>query len=955
MNDDEREHNIADDVNRDFIERLKAGKAYLHTLVDAVPDFVLMKDVNGRFLYCNHRFEEIMGITKAELIGKTDYDFFDKEMADLFTQADHMAIKEGRPFKTEEELVYKSDGHTELMEIVKTPIVGDDGELMGVVGIGRDITEHKRLEEERLANVNFFTSLDRINTVLQMDTDLETVLRNTLDLMLEMFNCQRAFFLSPCNPDSSQFTLPFLKTVEEFPGLLKEGEMFPVTPEFSEIFTELVESKDLIEAYVGKKDGSEMLKALKIKGLLQVALFPRIGEPWIFGIHNCIEERRWEAEEKRLFKEIGIRIGYALTTLLMYKQVQKNEKFYTNIFENIPTTIFIKSAQDLSYVGLNHAGEKLLGVKKDEVLGKGDYELFPENADFIISKDREVLESGQLIDIPQNEVSTALHNTRILHTQKIPICDDQGRPEFLLGISEDITERIEAEKELATTKEWLQAFMESTSESIVIFNENDCIIQVNNHAIAHFRMFDFDAYNIVGTHYTEILNSSDNAVTDDRVEFSRQYELVKNTGGPLSFDKNYTVNDQSFWFNYRLFRVGKGMALIATDITEQRSLEEQLRQIQKIESIGRLAGGVAHDYNNHLGVIMGYTDLVLNLPNTDEVQRPFLEEILAACRRSAKLTYQLLAFARKQDVVPRVLDLNTTIDGMHNMLTSLIGEHIELVWRPQGELWPVKIDPGQVDQIVANLCVNARDAIESDSGRITIQTGNIFLGDAYCRIHAGCVPGEYVFISVTDNGKGMDKQTVSMIFEPFFTTKELGEGTGLGLSTVYGIVKQNNGYVYANSEPGVGTSFKIFFPHEKNEIRTHCDSAEVSASGGSEKLLIVEDDEKILNMIALMLKSLGYDVLTASAASDAIVLTEEHAGTIDLILSDVIMPGMNGKDLQKGLLENQPDALCLFMSGYTDDIIGRHGILNEGIHFIQKPFSKALLDEKIRSILEGRA
>ncbi|MBU1566763.1 MAG: response regulator, partial [Proteobacteria bacterium] len=343
-------------------------------------------------------------------------------------------------------------------------------------------------------------------------------------------------------------------------------------------------------------------------------------------------------------------------------------------------------------------------------------------------------------------------------------------------------------------------------------------------------------------------------------------------------------------------------------------------------------------FNNMLGVIIGYSELILEQVSPSQQFHAELEEIQKAAHRSADLTRQLLTFARKQTVAPKVLDLNQTVEGMLNMLRRLIGENINLNWMPGNGLWPIKMDPSQIDQIMANLCVNARDAI-AGVGKITVETENIPFDKEYCTTHAGSIPGEYVRIAVSDTGKGMDRETLAHIFEPFFTTKGVGEGTGLGLATAYGAVKQNNGFIKASSEPGRGTTFAIYLPRYTDKVKPAARTvAGDSISPGTETILLVEDEPMILKMTTHMLVGQGYRVLAAASPMEAIRLAKEHAGSIDLLMTDVIMPEMNGRDLAKHLLTISPHIKRLFMSGYTANVIEAHGILDEGVHFIQKPF-----------------
>ncbi|RJP20452.1 MAG: PAS domain S-box protein [Candidatus Omnitrophota bacterium] len=402
-----------------------------------------------------------------------------------------------------------------------------------------------------------------------------------------------------------------------------------------------------------------------------------------------------------------------------------------------------------------------------------------------------------------------------------------------------------------------------------------------------------------------------------------------------------------------------GVQCIFGDITnrkraevEHMMLEAQLRQMQKMEAVGRLAGGVAHDFNNLIMVIQGYADLLAHRMSHDSDAQSDIEEISKAAERAASITRQLLAFARKQTVSPVVLDLNHSVSEMLKMLQRLIGEDIDLVWKPSPDLWQVKIDPSQLDQVLANLAVNARDAI-AGVGKVTIETTNASFDEAYCADHAGFFPGEFVQLAVSDDGCGMDKETLTKIFEPFFTTKGIGKGTGLGLATIYGIVKQNDGYINVYSEPGEGTTFKIYLPRCRDETDIiPTEHGKEAVRMGTETALIVEDDRSILNLGKRYLEGLGYTVLTANTPNEAIRQTEEYSNEIHLLITDVIMPEMNGRELAERLVSIKPEMKCLYMSGYTANVIAHHGVLEAGVHFVQKPFSMETLAAKVGEALE---
>ncbi len=527
---------------------------------------------------------------------------------------------------------------------------------------------------------------------------------------------------------------------------------------------------------------------------------------------------------------------------------------------------------------------------------------------------------------------------------------------------EDITERKQSEAALCKSQEkgrFLADMLQSSSQPFAAGYADGRLLLVNS------------AYcTLVGYSEEELrtINWSNDLTPPEwfTVEAQAMAQLIA-TKQPVSYEKKYIAKDGrripvELLTHIRPSQTHEPDIFFAfiTDLTERKrqeqetkKLSEQLFQAQKMESVGRLAGGVAHDYNNMLCVILGYAQMALEkIDSTSPVYEDLLE-IHEAAERSANITRQLLAFARKQAVAPQILDLNKNVEGMLKMLKRLIGEDITLLWLPSPALPTVKIDPSQVDQLLANLCVNARDAI-TGVGQITIETGRATLDAGYCAEHQGAIPGEYVLLAVSDNGHGMEKEVLAKVFEPFFTTKELGRGTGLGLATVYGIVKQNSGFINVSSEPGQGTTFKIYLPEHAEDLTLVVKEPEGKPQrGAGETVVVVEDEAVMLKLTARMLTDQGYSVLTAGTSAEAIRLAHDHAGEIDLLLSDVIMPEMNGRDLAELLRTLQPDLKCLFMSGYTSTVIATQGILEEGVHFIQKPFSMKDLAAAVREALEG--
>ncbi|MEW6502000.1 MAG: PAS domain S-box protein [Thermodesulfobacteriota bacterium] len=635
------------------------------------------------------------------------------------------------------------------------------------------------------------------------------------------------------------------------------------------------------------------------------------------------------------------------------KALQQERGFLKTIIQTLPDLVWLKD-QDGVYLACNPRFERFFGASEAEIVGKTDYDFVTrELADFFRQKDNEAIAKGGP-SVNQEEVTYAVDGHReTLETIKTPMYDSQGQLIGVLGIARDITAACKAEEALRARDELLRDVS----------------------AMAHIGGWSFDPATGRGSWTEEVARIHEvdparettvqygigfYAPGESREKIAAAVQAASEQGTPYDLELELiTARGKRRWVrtmgrpemeNGRVVRVRGALQ----DITSRKTLENQLHHAQKLESIGRLAGGVAHDFNNMLMVISGYTEIALRETPAENPHHAGLLEIHAAASRSAVLTRQLLTFARKQAIHPVVLDINDTVEGTLKMLRRLIGEDIDLAWGPGSGLWQVRIDPTQIDQLLANLAVNARDAI-AGVGTIAIETANTVLSEADCAGQQGVAPGEYVTIEMRDNGSGMGPEVLEHIFEPFFTTKEDGKGTGLGLATVYGIVKQNNGAIEVTSAPGRGTSFRIHLPRfvERHEAGTSRQTEEEPLPRGTETVLFVEDEGSILNLGRQFLERLGYRVLTAAMPEEAIRLVENSGETIHLLITDVVMPTMNGKELAERLRQMRLELKCLFISGYPANVIDTHGVLAEGIHFLQKPFSLRDLAFKAREALAG--
>ncbi len=515
-----------------------------------------------------------------------------------------------------------------------------------------------------------------------------------------------------------------------------------------------------------------------------------------------------------------------------------------------------------------------------------------------------------------------------------------------------------ANRELDERKRAAKALEASESRfRLLIENASDIITVANLQGVLRF--VSPSAKRSLGHEIDELLNRNTFEFThpDDASKISEAVEkLIRNPGSSVSVEYRFRHRDGSWRVLQSVARVlpaqsdDSFMVVNSRDVTEKRVLEKQFHQAQKMESIGQLAGGIAHDFNNFLSIIIGYCDLLeLEHPQVEKVHNR-CEEIKKAGHSAASLTRQLLAFSRQQMMEPHVLDLNSTVVNMGKMLRRLIGADIEFTHELDPALRRIKADPGQIEQVVMNLVVNARDAMPQ-GGKLAIATANIDFDEDLARLHHPATPGPYVVLSVTDNGCGMDAETQARIFEPFFTTKELGKGTGLGLATVYGIVKQSGGYVWVYSEPGFGTTFKLYFPVTGETVRD-AKSLPVSSDSwrGTETILVVEDQDALREMVRSFLVASGYRVLQASRPEEALQIAREHKGSIDLLLTDLVMPGMNGHELAKKLTAEIPDLKVVYMSGYVGFM--RREMTGSSEALINKPFTRATLLQKMREVLE---
>jgi PAS domain S-box-containing protein len=622
--------------------------------------------------------------------------------------------------------------------------------------------------------------------------------------------------------------------------------------------------------------------------------------------------------------------------------------------------------RDLRYIYVSKQYLDQYGIQEAEVIGKHHYDVFPD----LPQKWRDVHQkalAGEASSADRDSYEREGGPVQWTRWECRPWYEADGSIGGLIVYTEVITEQVLRENALREQQALLEAIYRNAPLAMMLVDSDRRLRQVNDFTATLAGRPAADALGLGPGDALRCLHSLD----DPRgCGFGGHYQrcIVRNTvldtlergATHLQVEAALTLSgddgnrDLTFMISSTPLTVQDSrMALVTMqDISDRRILEDKLAQAHKMEAIGRLAGGVAHDFNNMLQTILGYADMLLDDTDPAHPSREALEQIQRAGLRSADLTRQLLAFARKQTVAPQVLDMNAAVADLLTMLQRLIGEDIDLLWHPCDQPCRVKIDPGQVDQILANLVVNSRDAIVGN-GKITIETGHTEFDAEYCRHHPNFLMGSYCMLAVSDDGAGMDRSTAEQAFEPFFTTKEPDKGTGLGLATVYGIVKQNQGFINIYSEPGKGTTIRVYLPVDGGPLTPARKPAHAGdIPKGSDTLLLVEDEPALLKLSHDVLTQLGYTVLPAGSPADAIRLAAEHRGRIDALITDVVMPQMSGRELWERLSGPFPQLRCLFMSGYTANVIAHHGVLDAGVHFLQKPFSAADLARKLREILD---
>jgi PAS domain S-box-containing protein len=679
--------------------------------------------------------------------------------------------------------------------------------------------------------------------------------------------------------------------------------------------------------------------------IVAFAGFPLLVDDRLLGVMAMFSRETLAEDTLDALSSVAEIISQGVDRKRAEQELSKSEERYRDLVENAQDIIYSHDLRG-NYTSSNKAGEEITGYTQEESL---KLNLAQTIAPHCVERAREMVARklrGEKVTAYELElIAKDGHYVTVEVNTRLMLQD--GAPIGITGIARDITERKLAEAELRR----LAAAVEETADSVVITDKEGNIQYVNP---AFER--------VTGYAREEVLNQNPRILKSGKTPaaiFKAMWETIARgevwTGQLINRKKDGTLFDERVTISAINDESGRIVNYVAVkqDISSLIQLEEQLRQSQKMEAIGQLAGGVAHDFNNLLTAINGYSSLALQRVEANHPLRSYLEEIKKAGDRAANLTRQLLAFGRKQILQPLPIDLNDVVMDMNKMLRRLIGEDIQLTAKLHPQLKKIKADPGQIEQVLVNLVVNARDAMPQ-GGTLTIETTMVELDQEYGGRHLGASPGHYTMLAVSDTGTGMDEQTQARIFDPFFTTKEKGKGTGLGLSTVYGIVKQSGGNILVYSEPGHGTTFKVYLPQLTTEVQpAPAVVPEAAIQGGTETILLVEDEDVVRGLAQKILEQSGYKVIAAARGEEAIRFGEEHSEPINLLLTDVVMPVTSGKEVADRLRPLLPGLRVIFMSGYTDEAIVHHGVLDSDIEFIQKPFTPNALIKKVREVLDA--
>jgi PAS domain S-box-containing protein len=878
-------------------ERVRQAEQNYRSIFENAVEGIFQSTPEGRFVTVNPSMARILGYDSPGEVIETITDITHQLYVDPVRRAGATRLQEEhgvlQGFEFE---AYRKDGEKIWLSLNRRSVQDEKGVELYREGSVEDITERKRAEEALRAS----------------EAELRALFAAMTDVILVLDAEGRYQKIAPTDP-----------------AYLYKPSADLLGKRLHEVFPK--EDVNFFLAHIGRAlDEGQMHRveySLQISGTevwFDGSVSPMSKDSVIWIARDITEHKRAEAELR------GSEAQY--------------RRLLDTTYEGV---LMFDSEMRITYV--NQRLIEMLGVSAEEMIGTSAQEFVSETsrADVEQRWQHRAVDIKEQYDLRLRSKDGASDLWVIVSAT--PIWGDNGEFIGSLSMMTDITERKMAEEALRQSEERYRLLFERNPQPMWVFDlETLFFLEVNEAAIHHY---EYSREEFLAMTIKDIRPPED--VPNLLANISRITPQHEEAGIWKHRKKDGTIIDVEITAHELTFYGRPAQMVLAYDVTERRVLEEQLRQSQKMEAVGQLAGGVAHDFNNLLTVITGYSDLTLRRLDNESPFRSSLEEIRKAGERAASLTRQLLAFSRKQVLQPKVLQLNAIVADVDKMLRRLIGEDIDPLTLLEPGLGQIKADPGQIEQVILNLAVNARDAMPQ-GGKLTIETKNVYLDNQYVRRHTAIQPGNYVMLAVSDTGCGIDAETQAHMFEPFFTTKEQGKGTGLGLSTVYGIVNQSGGHLWVYSEVGKGTTFKIYLPRVDG-ISEGGEARDIPAElpQGRETVLLTEDEEQVRQMIRIILEMGGYRVLEAAEGEEALTLYKQHEGQIDLVMTDVVMPQMSGRELAQSLEVLHPGIKVLYMSGYTDDAIVRHGLLDQEIAFLQKPFTPDALMRKVREVLDA--
>jgi PAS domain S-box-containing protein len=888
-------------------EALRGSEEKYRTILKNIEDSYYEVDIAGNFTFFNDSVCRMLGYTKDELMGMNDRQYTDKESAKKLFKAYNRVYRTGEPTKGFDWEIIRKDGTKRFIEASVSLIRDPRGKPIGFRGIARDITERKQMEQALQTERQRFQTLSEHAPFGMVMIGKDGTFRYINPKFRELFG----YDLADVPDGKTWFRKAYPDPTYRHNAIstwINDLKIFALGERRPRVFT------------ITCKDGTE-----KIVNIISVQL--ETGENLIT-CEDITEHIRFE------------------------ETLRESEERYRTLFEGSRDSVYI-TIREGKFIDFNQAFLDLFGYSREELMVWQAQDFYVHPGDRYRFQ-QEIEKKGFVRDYEVKLRKKDGKEIDCLLTASVRRGYD-GTIMGYQGIIRDITERKLIEEALRDSEARYRAIFENTGTGMLIIGEDTTVSLANAETE---KILGYSIDEIKGKSWTEFIVKED-------LERMMEYHHMRRID-PTAVPKNYEsrlINSKGemrdmFLTVSMIPKTNKTVASLL-DITdrkraeqEMKALEEQLRQSQKMEAIGRLAGGIAHDFNNILTIIKGYSQLSLSELKEGHPLRENLEGIKKSTDRATDLIRKILAFSRRQVMEMKVLDLNTLLMDLDKLLHRVIGEDIELVAVLAEDLGRVKVDPGQIEQVILNMAVNAKDAM-LNGGKLTIETANTELDEAYARNHLAVAPGRYVMLSVSDTGVGMSPEVKERIFEPFYTTKEKGKGTGLGLSTVYGIVKQSGGNIWVYSELGQGTTFKIYLPREEEpleEIREKVVNGELPL--GSETVLVAEDEEEVRKLVVRILEKQGYKVLEASQGEEALFISKKHEEPIHLLVTDVVMPGMSGRDLSERLTSLRPEIKILYMSGHSDSAIIHHGVLERGVNLLQKPFTPEALARKVREVLE---